>query len=169
MPSRSGGSGRPVVGLEDVAIHAARITGAVEQVIEGKSEAVRLAVTVLLAEGHLLIEDVPGVGKTTLAHAMAQAIGGRYGLPHGTLNAICLPPALRFNAEFVPEPLLNGRAADRAEELARLSGFTTLGALGVPQRDLPELAATAAARPGARANPRPASPADVLELLSSVF
>ena len=32
-----------------------------------------------------------------LAHAMAQAIGGRYGLPHGTLNGICLPPALRFN------------------------------------------------------------------------
>ena len=74
MPSRSGGSGRPVVGLEDVAIHAARITGAVEQVIEGKSEAVRLAVTVLLAEGHLLIEDVPGVGKTMLAKALARSI-----------------------------------------------------------------------------------------------
>ena len=104
-----------------------------------------------------------------LAHAMAQAVGGRYGLPHGTLNAICLPPALRFNADFVPAALLGGRAADRAEELARLSGFTTLGALAVPQQDLPELAATAAARAGARANPRPASPADVLELLSSVF
>ena len=74
MPSRSGGSGRPVVGLDDVAIHAARITGAVEQVIEGKSEAVRLAVTVMLAEGHLLIEDVPGVGKTMLAKALARSI-----------------------------------------------------------------------------------------------
>src|SRR4029079_1478767 len=38
-----------------------------------------------------------------LAHAMAQAIGGRYGLPHGTLNGICLPPALRFNTAFAPE------------------------------------------------------------------
>ena len=37
-----------------------------------------------------------------LAHAMAQAIGGQYGLPHGTLNGICLPPVLRFNAAFAP-------------------------------------------------------------------
>jgi MoxR-like ATPase len=43
-------------------------------VIEGKSEAVRLAVTVMLAEGHLLIEDVPGVGKTMLAKALARAV-----------------------------------------------------------------------------------------------
>jgi len=51
-----------------------RIAAAVEKVIEGKSQAVRLAVTVLLAEGHLLIEDVPGVGKTMLAKALARAI-----------------------------------------------------------------------------------------------
>ena len=100
-----------------------------------------------------------------LGHAMAQAIGGRYGLPHGALNAICLPPALRFNAEFVPPALLEGRAAERAEELARLAGFTTLSALGVPREDLPELAGAIVQRPGARANPRPASPDDVLALL----
>jgi maleylacetate reductase len=104
-----------------------------------------------------------------LAHAMAQAIGGRYGLPHGALNAICLPPALRFNEEFVPGELLGGRAAERAQELAHLSGFTTLSALGVPEQDLPELAATAAGRAGARANPRPASADDVLALLTSAF
>ncbi len=104
-----------------------------------------------------------------LSHAMAQVIGGRYGLPHGALNAICLPPALRFNAEFVPAALLGGQAADRAQELQRLSGFTTLSALGVPDEDLPELAAEATRRPGALANPRPASPADVLELLQSVY
>jgi len=103
-----------------------------------------------------------------LGHAMAQAIGGRYGLSHGALNAICLPPALRFNAEFVPASLLGGRAAERAEELSRLAGFTTLGALGVPQEDLPELAAAIARRPGALANPRSASPADVLGLLQSI-
>ena len=103
-----------------------------------------------------------------LAHAMAQAIGGRYGLPHGALNAICLAPALRLNAEFVPAALLGGRAGKRAEELARLAGFTTLGALGVPRDDLPALAAAIAVRPGALANPRPASPADVLLLLRSV-
>ena len=48
----------------------------VERVIKGKHDAVRLAVVCLLARGHLLIEDVPGVGKTTLARAVAKAVGG---------------------------------------------------------------------------------------------
>src|SRR5262247_1056783 len=47
---------------------------AVERVIRGKPEAVRFAIVTLLAGGHLLIEDVPGVGKTTLAHALALAL-----------------------------------------------------------------------------------------------
>jgi MoxR-like ATPase len=51
-----------------------RIRERVESVIEGKADVVRLAVTVLLAEGHLLIEDVPGVGKTMLAKALAKSI-----------------------------------------------------------------------------------------------
>jgi MoxR-like ATPase len=46
----------------------------IEQVIEGKSATVRLALAVMLAEGHLLIEDVPGVGKTKLAKALARSI-----------------------------------------------------------------------------------------------
>ncbi|MBA3490408.1 MAG: MoxR family ATPase [Longispora sp.] len=50
------------------------ITTNIEQVIEGKSAVVRLALAVLLAEGHLLIEDVPGVGKTKLAKALAASI-----------------------------------------------------------------------------------------------
>ena len=50
------------------------LQAAIEQVIRGKPEAVRLAIVTLLAGGHLLIEDVPGVGKTTLAHAMALAL-----------------------------------------------------------------------------------------------
>jgi MoxR-like ATPase len=60
--------------LKEVAETGRRICAAVEQVIEGKSDVVQLAVTVLLAEGHLLIEDVPGVGKTMLAKALAKAI-----------------------------------------------------------------------------------------------
>ena len=47
---------------------------AVEGVIRGKAEAVRLAIVTLMAGGHLLVEDVPGVGKTTLAHALARAL-----------------------------------------------------------------------------------------------
>jgi MoxR-like ATPase len=60
--------------LKAVAAAGHRITAAIETVIEGKSEAIRLAVTVLLAEGHLLVEDVPGVGKTMLAKALARSI-----------------------------------------------------------------------------------------------
>jgi MoxR-like ATPase len=48
---------------------------ALETVILGKSEQVRLCLACLLARGHLLIEDVPGVGKTTLAHALAHVLG----------------------------------------------------------------------------------------------
>ncbi len=50
------------------------IVANIEEVIEGKSATVRLALAVLLAEGHLLIEDVPGVGKTKLAKALARSI-----------------------------------------------------------------------------------------------
>lgn len=46
----------------------------VERVIRGKGDIVRLAITALLARGHILLEDVPGVGKTTLAHALAQSL-----------------------------------------------------------------------------------------------
>lgn len=46
----------------------------INTVIKGKSEVVKLTLTVLLAEGHLLLEDVPGVGKTTLANAIAKSI-----------------------------------------------------------------------------------------------
>jgi MoxR-like ATPase len=53
---------------------AHRIQERIETVVEGKAEVVRLALTVLLAEGHLLIEDVPGVGKTLLAKALARAL-----------------------------------------------------------------------------------------------
>jgi MoxR-like ATPase len=51
-----------------------RLQQAIETVIKGKPEAVRLAIVTLLAGGHLLVEDVPGVGKTTLAHALARAL-----------------------------------------------------------------------------------------------
>jgi MoxR-like ATPase len=52
-----------------------KLRSAVEHALEGKPEAVELALVTLLARGHLLIEDVPGVGKTTLARALAGAVG----------------------------------------------------------------------------------------------
>ncbi|SFB35937.1 MoxR-like ATPase [Amycolatopsis marina] len=57
---------------------SALIANNVQQVIRGKPELVRLAVAALLAEGHLLIEDVPGLGKTTLARCLARSIGGQW-------------------------------------------------------------------------------------------
>lgn len=112
-----------------------------------------------------------GGSMLALAHAMAQAVGGRYGLPHGTLNGICLPPALRFNEQLAPEAVARFRDAvgRDVEELAALGGPTRLRDLGVPEEDLPELAAAAAGRPGNQANPRPATAAEIDELLRSVF
>ena len=135
----------------------------------------RQARTKLLAgadvAGHAL-----GIAGLGLGHAMAQAVGGRYGLPHGALNAICLPPALRFNepvagaeiARFA-EALGTADAIARVQELARLGGFDRLRDLGVPEEDLDELGYAASQRGGALANPRPAEPAEVAKLLRSVW
>jgi MoxR-like ATPase len=60
--------------LDELVNIARRVSSAVQTVISGKPGAVRLALTVLLAEGHILIEDVPGVGKTQLAKALARSI-----------------------------------------------------------------------------------------------
>ena len=55
-----------------------RIEREIRQVILGKDDVIRVAVTCLVAGGHLLVEDVPGVGKTTLARALAKAVGGSF-------------------------------------------------------------------------------------------
>jgi MoxR-like ATPase len=73
VPTSGTEGGPPEV---DVAAEGARLAAAISRVVEGKPDVVRLALAVLLAEGHLLIEDVPGVGKTTLAKALARSIDG---------------------------------------------------------------------------------------------
>src|SRR5918998_6385861 len=69
------------------------LRGAVEGVIKGKPEAVRLAVVTLLAGGHLLIEDVPGVGKTTLAQSVAQALD-------------CAFQRIQFTSDLLPSDVI---------------------------------------------------------------
>jgi MoxR-like ATPase len=70
-----------------------QIQAAIELSIRGKSEAVRMALVCLLARGHLLIEDVPGVGKTTLAQALARAV-------HGGFHR------LQFTSDMLPSDVL---------------------------------------------------------------
>jgi alcohol dehydrogenase class IV len=129
-----------------------------------------------LLEGAMHSGMALGGSMLALGHAIAQALGGRYGLPHGAMNALALPAALRFNAEVAPEAVRRfGEAlgtddpAARVEELARLGGFERLREFGVPEGDLTVVAAATIERAGAKANPRPASPAEVEALLRSIY
>jgi maleylacetate reductase len=117
-----------------------------------------------------------GGSMLALGHALAQALGGRYGAPHGALNALTLPAALRFNAPVAGDAIARFAAAlgtddpaARVEELARLGGFERLRDLGIPKEAPAEVAQAAAGRPGAKANPRPVAPADVEQLLSAIW
>jgi maleylacetate reductase len=111
-----------------------------------------------------------------LGHAMAQALGGRYGLPHGTMNAVCLPPALRYNREAGAEGITGlARAMDtddaiaRVSELAALAGPPRLRDYDVPREDLASLSEAIAERAPAKANPRPAPPEAIHQLLEEIW
>src|SRR5436189_3071082 len=91
---------------------ASRLENELKKVIRGKDEVVRLALVSVLARGHLLIEGVPGVGKTTLAHAMARALDCNFQriqftsdmLPTDVLG-ITIYSALEQQFEFKPGPV----------------------------------------------------------------
>ena len=70
-----------------------RLQQAIETVIRGKPEAIRLAIVTLIAGGHLLVEDVPGVGKTTLAHALARALK-------------CIFQRIQFTSDLLPSDVI---------------------------------------------------------------
>lgn len=79
-----------------------RLQEAVSGALRGKPEAVRLALTALLARGHLLVDDVPGVGKTTLASALARAVGGRF-------------VRIQFTSDLLPSDLIGVSVFDPQE------------------------------------------------------
>jgi len=85
----------------------------VEQVIVGKRNVVELALTCLLSQGHLLIEDVPGVGKTMLARSLAQSIGGSFGRIQFTpdmlpsdITGVSIYNQVTATFEFRPGPII---------------------------------------------------------------
>jgi maleylacetate reductase len=149
------------------------IVGSLPAVVEAGDQ---LGPRTTLLRGAARAGEALGRSGLCLGHAMAQALGGRYGLPHGAMNALCLPPALRFNEPVVPEAVETfGKAIGsddppgRVEQLARLGGFERLRQFGVPEDDLDEVAEATAKRPGAKANPQPASAAEIAELLRSIY
>jgi MoxR-like ATPase len=82
-----------VTAAVEAADAVARLQSAIERVIRGKPEAVRLAIVTLIAGGHLLVEDVPGVGKTTLAQALAQALD-------------CTFQRIQFTSDLLPSDVI---------------------------------------------------------------
>ncbi|MEE4216871.1 MAG: MoxR family ATPase [Xanthomonadales bacterium] len=80
---------------------------AVNQILLGKDEQVNLAFCCLLARGHLLIEDVPGVGKTTLAHALARVIGSDY-------------QRIQFTSDLLPADILGVSIYKRERDVFEL-------------------------------------------------
>ena len=129
-----------------------------------------------LLEGAMRAAQALAASGLCLGHALAQGVGGRYGIAQGDANAVCLPAALRFNAVAVPEAVRRFARALRCDDAARacaslasLGGFARLRDLGVPEDDLAGLAAAVAERPGTRANPRPADARAIEELLRGVW
>ena len=84
-------------------IHTAhRLTDAASRIILGKEHAVRLALACILARGHLLIEDIPGVGKTTLAHVLARLLGLQF-------------QRIQFTSDMLPADIVGVSVFDQRE------------------------------------------------------
>ena len=130
-----------------------------------------------LLEGAAAAGEALSLAGLGLGHAIAQALGGTYGTPHGAMNALSLPLALRFNADVVPDAVDRFGAAigapedpaAKVEELARLGGFERLRDFGIPEEGLTAVAEMAAGRVGNKRNPRPATPPEIEELLRTIW
>ena len=84
-----------------------RLEDAIATVIRGKPEAIRASIITLLSRGHLLIEDIPGVGKTTLARALAAALGGTF-------------RRIQFTSDLLPSDIVGVSVYDQAGKIFEL-------------------------------------------------
>ncbi len=98
----------PAFPLERIREVGDAIVASVSTVIDGKTEAIRTALTVMLAEGHLLVEDVPGVGKTVLAKALGASVGG-------SVNRI------QFTSDMLPSDVTGVNIFDQSSSTFRFS------------------------------------------------
>ncbi|MBM2843053.1 MAG: hypothetical protein HW404_890, partial [Anaerolineales bacterium] len=99
--------------IESVSQLGKRIAENIERVIVGKPEAIRLTLLGLLAQGHILIEDVPGTGKTVLAKSLARSIGGSFNRIQFTpdmlpsdVTGVSIFNQQTHNFEYRPGPVL---------------------------------------------------------------
>lgn len=115
--------------LDSFASTVDRVRGAMESVISGRPDLVRLTIAVFLAEGHLLLEDVPGVGKTTLAKSLARSIDCSVGriqftpdLLPSDLTGVSIYRQAQHEFEFRPGPVFANIVI--ADEINRASPKT---------------------------------------------
>ena len=101
--SSAAGDDDAVPGVEALRSTIQRIAANIEQVLVGKPEVVRVALITLLSEGHLLLEDVPGVGKTSLAKALARSID-------------CSVSRIQFTPDLLPSDITGVSIYNRRSE-----------------------------------------------------
>lgn len=123
------GPASSAVALPELTDAATRIRAAVESVVTGRADAVEVTVAVMLAGGHLLVEDVPGVGKTTLAKTLARAVDGTVGriqftpdLLPSDLTGVTIYRQQSHEFEFRPGPVFSHVVI--ADEINRASPKT---------------------------------------------
>lgn len=79
--------------INDISVKIASLQENLEKIIKGKPQIIKQAITALIARGHLLIEDIPGVGKTTLAHGLARSIN-------------CTFQRIQFTSDLLPSDII---------------------------------------------------------------
>ncbi len=91
-------------GTEDIRGKVEALQENLGKVIKGKEEVIKLSIVTLVARGHLLIEDIPGVGKTTLAHSLAQSIN-------------CSFQRIQFTSDLLPSDIIGITVYNQAKNL----------------------------------------------------